>query len=141
MMREFTEEMDKVFHGTATPALKAWTPTVDIQTVNGNLVVTAELPGLKKDEVKVTTTDTALILEGERKLEHKEEEEGFYRYERSYGNFYRAIPLPEGAKAELTKAELTEGVLKVTIPVPEAKKNVHQIKVEEPAPVKKPIAA
>jgi len=140
MMREFTEEMDRAFRGTA-PALKAWTPTVDIQKVNGNLIVTAELPGLKKEEVKVTTTETALILEGERKLEHKEDHEGYHRYERSYGNFYRSIPLPEGANAELAKAELAEGVLKIAIPIAEVNKNVRQIKVEEAAPIKKAVAA
>ena len=140
MMRGFTDEMDRVFRGTA-PALKAWTPTIDINKVNGNLLVTAELPGLKKEEVKVEMTDAALIIEGERRLAHKEDQEGFHRYERSYGNFYRAIPLPEGAKAELAKAELTEGVLKITIPVAEAKKNVRQIKVEEAAPERKPLAA
>jgi len=137
MMREFTDEMDRVFRGT--PALKAWTPTVDVHKVNGDLLVTAELPGLKKEEVKVQLTDTALIIEGERRLEHKEEHEGYHRVERNYGRFYRSVPLPEGAKAELTKAELTEGVLKITIPIAEAKKNVHEIKVEEAA--KKPLAA
>jgi len=140
MMREFTNEMDRVFRGTA-PALKAWTPTVDIHKIDGNLVVTAELPGLKKEEVTVEMTDTNLIIQGERKLEHKEDQEGYHRYERSYGNFYRAIPLPEGAKTELVKAELTEGILKVTIPVAEAKKNVREIKVEGAAPEKKPVAA
>jgi len=140
MMREFTDELDRVFRGTA-PALKAWTPTVDIHKVDGNLLVTAELPGLKKEEVKVELTDTALIIQGERKLEHKEDQEGYHRYERTYGNFYRSIALPEGFKAEETKAELTDGVLKITIPVPEAKKNVREIKVEEAAPAKKPLAA
>jgi len=140
MMREFTDEMDRAFRGTA-PALKAWTPTVDIRTANGDLLVTAELPGLKKEEVKVRIAENALIIEGERKLEHKEDQEGFHRYERSYGNFYRSIALPEGAKADLAKAELTEGVLKITLPIAEAKKNERQIKVEEPAPVKKPVAA
>jgi len=139
-IREFTNEMDRVFRGNA-PALTAWTPTVDIRKLNGNLVVTAELPGLKKEEVKVTTTDTALVIEGERKLEHTEDEAGYHRYERSYGNFHRAIPLPEGAKTELAKAELTDGVLKIAIPIAEAKVNVRQVKVEEPAPVKKAVAA
>jgi len=129
MMREFTEEMDRVFRGTA-PALKAWAPTVDINKVDGNLLVTAELPGLKKEEVKVELIENALIIEGERKREHTEDEKGYHRYERSYGNFYRSIPLPEGFKAEETKAELTDGVLKITIPVAEAKKNVKEIKVE-----------
>jgi len=135
MMREFTDEMDRVFRGTAP--LKAWTPTVDINKVNGNVLVTAELPGLKKEEVKVTLTENALVIEGERKREHTEEKEGYHRYERSYGNFYRAIPLPEGFKADQTKAELTEGVLKITIPVAEEKKNVREVKVEEAAPAKK----
>lgn len=140
IMREFTDEMDRVFRGN-TAALKPWTPAVDIQRCNGDLVVKAELPGLKKEEVKVTTTANALIIEGERKREHKEDHEGYHRYERSYGNFYRAIPLPEGAKIDLAKAELTEGVLKISVPVPEAKKNVREIKVEEAAPAKKPVAA
>lgn len=140
MMREFTEEMDRAFRGT-TPALKSWTPKVDIHKTDGALLVTAELPGLKKEEVKVEMTDTALIIEGERKLEHKEDQEGYHRFERSYGNFYRSIPLPEGATAEQVKAELTDGILKVTIPVPEVKKSVRQIKVEEPGNVKKPVAA
>jgi len=140
MMREFTEDMDRAFRGTA-PALKAWTPKVDIHKIDGALLVTAELPGLKKEEVKVEMTDTNLVIEGERKLEHKEDREGYHRYERSYGNFYRAIPLPAGAKAEEVKAELTEGVLKITIPVPEEKKNVRPVKVEGAAAEKKPLAA
>jgi len=140
MMREFTDEMDRVFRDAA-PALKAWTPAVDIQRCDGDLVVKAELPGLKREEVKVEMTDTALIIQGERKLEHKEDHEGYHRFERSYGNFYRSIPLPEGAKADLAKAELTDGVLKISIPVPEAKKNAREIKVEEAAPAKKPVAA
>lgn len=140
VMREFTDEMDRVFRGNG-PALKAWTPTVDIRKLNGDLWITAELPGLKKEEVKVEMTDTALIIEGERKRETTDDHEGYHRSERTYGNFYRSIPLPEGAKAELAKAELTDGVLKISIPIAEAKKNVHQIKIEEAAPVKKPVAA
>jgi len=124
MMREFTDEMDRMFR--TDPAAETWAPAVDVRRCNGDLVVTAELPGLKKEEVKVAITDTGITIEGERKREHKEDHEGYHRYERSYGRFYRAIPLPEGAKVDLAKADLTDGVLKVAIPVPEAKK------VEEP---------
>ena len=132
VMREFTDEMDRAFRGIA-PSVEttAWSPTVDIQQSNGNLVVTAELPGLKKEDVKVELTDDALVIKGERKSEHKEEREGFYKSERSYGQFYRSIPLPDGAKTDQAKAELTDGVLKVSVPVPEAKKSVRQITVEE----------
>lgn len=140
MMREFTDEMDRVFGGH-TPAMQGWAPAVDIQRCNGDLVVKAELPGLKKEEVKVEMTEHTLIIEGERKREHKEDHEGFHRYERSYGNFYRSIPLPEGAKTDQVKAELTDGVLKVSIPIPEAKKNVREVKIEGPAGEKKPVAA
>lgn len=139
MMREFTEEMDRLYRANG-PALEAWTPTVDIQRSNGNLLVTAELPGLKKEEVKVEVTDDALIIEGERKREHKVEQEGYHRYERSFGKFYRSIPLPEGAKPEEAKAELNDGVLKISVPAPEMKKKVRQIAVEQ-GTEKKPVAA
>jgi HSP20 family protein len=131
MMREFTEEMDRMFQGA---------PAIDVQQANGNLTVTAELPGLKKEEVKVELSDDALVIEGERKREHKEEREGYYRSERCYGKFYRSIPLPEGAKTDQAKAELSDGVLKVTVPVPEAKKKVREIAVEE-GPKTKPATA
>jgi HSP20 family protein len=125
MMREFTDELDRMFRATG-PA-DGWTPAVDVRRCNGDLVVTAELPGLKKEEIKVEVTATALAIEGERKREHTEDHEGYHRYERSYGKFYRTIPLPEGAKTELAKAELTDGVLKISIPAPAAKK------LDEPA--------
>lgn len=139
MMREFSEEMDRAFRGNGG-SLEAWAPAVDIQRCNGDLVVTAELPGLKREEVKVEVTDDALIIEGERKREHKEDHEGYHRYERSYGKFYRSIALPEGAKTDQAKAELNDGVLKISVPAPEAKKKARQIEVEQGAE-KKPLAA
>ena len=95
---------------------------VDVQRCDGTFTVTAELPGLQKDEVKVEMLDKELVIEGERKREHKEDHEGYHRYERSYGKFYRSVPLPEGVKADQVKAELNEGVLKISMPVAEAKK-------------------
>jgi HSP20 family protein len=132
LMREFWEEMDRMFRGSrAGVQTEEWAPTVDVQQCNGSLVVSAELPGLKKEEVKVALTDDALIIEGERKREHKEDHDGFHRWERSYGRFYRSIPLPEGAKTDQAKAELQEGVLKVSVPVPEIKKRSRQVPIEE----------
>lgn len=125
MMREFTDEMDRMFRGTAPAG--SWTPVIDVHRCNGDVVVTAELPGLKKEEIKVEVTGNSLAIEGERKREHTEDHEGYHRYERSYGKFSRTIPLPEGAKTELAKAELTDGVLKISVPAPAAKK------LDEPA--------
>jgi HSP20 family protein len=143
MMREFTEQMDRAFRGggAAAPSLEAWTPSVDVQRCNDSLVVTVELPGLRKEDVKVEMTDEELTIEGERKQEHKEDHEGYHRYERSYGKFYRAIPLPEGAKTDQAKAELTDGVLKISMPVPEMKKKTRQIPVQEAAVEKKQAVA
>jgi len=135
LMREFTDEMDRVFRGIAPgmeagAELRAWSPAVDVRQCDGNLVVTAELPGLKKDEVKVELTEGALVIQGERKREHKEDHEGYHRWERSYGQFYRSIALPEGAKTDQIKAELQDGLLKVSVPVPQAEKKSRQIQIE-----------
>jgi len=132
MMLEFSNEMDRMFR--TNPATETWAPAVDVRRCNGDMVVTAELPGMQKDEVKVQVTDNALIIEGERKREHKEDHEGYHRFERSYGNFYRAIPLPEGAKGDLAKAELHDGILKVTVPAPAAK-NIEEPKKARPIPI------
>jgi HSP20 family protein len=147
LLRELNEEMDRAFRGFAPATkLEPWAPAVDVQQCNGDVIVTAELPGLKKEDVKVELTEDALIIQGERKQEHKEDHEGFHRWERSYGQFYRSIPLPEGAKTDQAKAELTDGVLKVSVPVPEAKrKTTRQVPIEQAKETKpaesKPAAA
>jgi HSP20 family protein len=129
LMREFTDEMDQLMRGGPSAELQTWAPSIDIRQCNGTLEVAAELPGLKKEDVKVEVTDDSLVIEGERKQEHKEDHEGYHRWERSYGRFYRAIPLPEGAKTEQVKAELKDGVLRVSIPVPESKSKARQVPV------------
>jgi len=73
VMREFTEEMDNFYKGfTPKLAIEPFAPAVDVKLTGGNLIVTADLPGLKKEEVKIEVTDTALVIEGERKREEKE---------------------------------------------------------------------
>ena len=130
IIREFASEMDQVFHGGEPGAeLQTWAPRVDMQQCGGNLVVSAELPGLKREDVKVEVAGDILTIQGERKQEHKEDHEGFHRWERSYGHFYRSIQLPEGARTDQVKAELKDGLLKVSIPVPDSVKKAKQIPV------------
>jgi len=133
LLRELNDEMDRAFRGFAPRAqLEPWAPAVDVQHCNGDIMVTAELPGLKKEDIKVELTEDALIIQGERKQEHKDDHQGFHLWERSYGQFYRSIPLPEGAKTDQAKAELTDGVLKISVPVPEAKKKTtRQVPIEQ----------
>jgi len=133
-MRGFSDEMDRMLGSNVFGMDRnAWTPAIDIRRSDGNLEVTAELPGLKKEEVKVEMTADALVIHGERKAEKEEKHEGYSRLERSYGTFYRAIPLPEGVKREAVKAELGEGVLKIHVPVAEIAKNTREVPVEHAA--------
>lgn len=93
----------------------AWAPQVEMFERDGELVMRADLPGLDKDDVKVELADGALTIEGERRGEHEEEGEGFYRSERSYGRFYRRLPLPEGVSTDNATATFNNGVLEVTM--------------------------
>ncbi|MBV8270586.1 MAG: Hsp20/alpha crystallin family protein [Planctomycetaceae bacterium] len=139
-IRRFAEEMDRLFEdfgfgfGLRMPSLLTrghellrresrlvpaeWSPRVDILEREGKVVVRVDLPGLTKEDIKVELTDNLLTLQGERKLEKKEEREGYYYNERFQGSFYRAIPLPEGVDASKATAEFRNGVLEVVIPAP-----------------------
>ena len=122
LMRRFSEEMDRSFghlfsHGSSNSA--AWMPAIKINELDGQLQVRAELPGLKPEDVRVEVTDGALTIQGERKYEHEENKKGVYRSERRYGQFYREIPLPEGADVEQAKAQFNNGVLEIKLPVRE----------------------
>ena len=99
-----------------------WAPEVEVFQKNNELTIKADLPGLNKDEVSVELTDDAVTILGERKRHQEEEREGLYRSERSYGSFYRVVPLPEGAITEQAKANFQNGVLEITMPAPPASK-------------------
>lgn len=137
LMKQFTEEMDRMFgQAPRTEAEGAWIPAIEVKEKEGKLLVTAELPGVKKEDVKVHIDGETLIVEGERKQEKEEKREGYYLSERSYGKFYRSIPLPEGAKADQTAAQFNNGVLEVAVPIPEAKVKRQEIPVQEGAKAK-----
>ncbi|MFN3321995.1 MAG: Hsp20/alpha crystallin family protein [Bryobacteraceae bacterium] len=134
LMRRFSEEFDRTL-GFGRPGVArgegiAWTPSIDIYEREGKLVVAADLPGCRKEDVHVEVTSDGLIIQGERKREHEERGEGFQRYERAYGRFYRRMPLPEGAKPEEIKANFKDGVLEVTIPVPKLEQRRREIPIE-----------
>lgn len=129
MFRRMSQEMDRMFgtglmplwgRGTAEPlsAGGVWSPEVEMFERDGKLIVRADLPGLSKDDVKVELRDDILTIEGERNDERKEEREGFYRSERSYGKFFRTLPLPEGTTGEHCNASFRNGVLEITMDAP-----------------------
>lgn len=129
LMRQFTEEMDRTF-GQVPNGGGAWLPAIEVKQEKDKLTVSAELPGIKKEDVKVNITDGMLTLEGERKQEKEEKREGYVRSERSYGKFLRSVALPEGAKTDQAAAQFKDGMLEVTIPVPEAKETGRQIPIK-----------
>jgi HSP20 family protein len=132
LMRRFTEEMDRTFSGAGfgSGSSGMWSPAIEVSEREGQLMVHADLPGLNKDDVKIEVTDEALTIQGERKREHEERREGFHRSERSYGSFYRSIPLPQGAKTEEARAQFENGVLQISIPVAQEQPRRRQIPVE-----------
>jgi len=143
LMRRFTEDMDRMFSGTGGTGGREtglWAPPIDVRESGGNLVVSAELPGLNKEDVKVEVHEDALVIQGERKREWEQERGGVRRSERTYGSFYREIPLPDGAKTDQAKAQFNNGVLEVTIPIPESQqRKPKQITIESGEPERKPV--
>jgi len=119
LMRRMTQDFDRMFGGFGFGSEQGmWMPTIEVAERDGNYIVCAELAGLKPEDVHVEVTDDALILKGERKSEHTDEKGGIHRSERSYGEFYRSIPLPDGINTDQVKAKFENGVLEVTAPMP-----------------------
>ncbi len=131
-LREFAtlqNEMNRLFGSVFdTPAqgnggtLRRWMPAMDLLETGDHFVLRADLPGMSEDDIKIEFEDGTLTVSGERKAEHEEKREGFYRVERAAGAFARSLTLPEGVDAEKIEASFDKGVLEVHIPKPEQRK-------------------
>ncbi len=138
MFRRLSEEMDRAFASTFGLSRELggqgmerglWSPAIEVRQRNNNIEIVAELPGMTKDDVKVECTEEGVILEGEKRREQESDQGGVHRSERSYGHFYRLIPLPDGADADKAKAEFKNGVLTIQVPVSEQKRKSKQIPI------------
>jgi len=153
LMREMTSELERVFHEPMWPSLHwpslrtrpaveaAWYPEIDVFEKDSRLVTKIDLPGMKKEDVKVEVTDGHLAISGERQRETEEKGKEFYRCEREYGSFHRAVLLPEGVKLEDVKATFADGVLEVSVPLPakpEAK--ARTVEIQQPTKAAKSAA-
>jgi HSP20 family protein len=99
-----------------------WAPLVDINEDEQEYLIKVELPGIEKEQVKITVENGILLVAGERKIEHEEKNRKFHRVERSYGSFLRSFSLPDDADGTKIKAEFKSGVLKIHLPKSEAAK-------------------
>jgi HSP20 family protein len=95
---------------------QVWAPAIDVLEQADAIVVRAELPGLKPEDVDIEVDDNVLTITGERKFEEKVEDGRYYRLERSYGHFSRSLGLPQGVKADEIAASMENGVLEVRVP-------------------------
>src|SRR5207247_7299206 len=115
-----------------TPSLTVtdWSPEVDISQDDQGYLLKADLPEMKKDDVRVTVEDDILCVSGERKCQKEDQKKKFHRIERSFGTFRRSFTLPEDADSTKVTAEFRDGVLKVHLPTtPVAKSKATQVKV------------
>jgi HSP20 family protein len=146
LLRDMTSQFERMFDEGTWPTFRwpasftktitdelAFKPAIDVFEKNGRLVTKIDLPGMKKEDVKVEVGDGYLAISGERKSELEEKKDAFYRCEREYGHFYRAVPLPEGAKPEDVTATFNEGVLEVSVPVPaQTKAEARRVEIQTP---------
>jgi HSP20 family protein len=155
LMRRMAEDMDRLFEDfglgipgfAISPALSSqsmqrrggstnafqrggWLPQIETFRRGDKLVLRADLPGLRKEDVDVEIEDGILTISGERSNENEEDREGYYHSERSYGQFQRSLALPEGVTGDNTEATFKDGVLEVTIPVPkQAEKSARKVQI------------
>jgi len=124
LMRYFSQEFDHMVRDLGVrerwPFLAArgeapWVPDLEVLELDGTLKVRLDLPGMTRDQVKVNISDAALTIEGERRQREEKTENGYVRSERSYGRFFRSVPLPEGARTETAKATFADGVLEIAM--------------------------
>lgn len=135
LLRRMTDEMDRWFDRALngyptqqsdsvesltrqwnTPGM--WSPKIEAFQRGDEFIVRAELPGLKREDVRVNVTDDSIVIEGERRDEFENTHGDVYHSERSYGSFYREIPLPEGAIGDKADASFRNGVLEVKVQAP-----------------------
>jgi HSP20 family protein len=121
--------MNRLFNtyfDSPTPAnggtLRRWVPAMDLVETETDFVLRADLPGVDESDVKIELEDRILTISGERKAEHEDRKQGYYRVERSSGAFARTLTLPKGTDPTAIKASFDKGVLEVHIPKPEEKK-------------------
>jgi HSP20 family protein len=127
LQTEMNRLFNTVFDAPTTGAgnggtLRRWVPAMDLVETADHFVLRADLPGMTQEDVKIELEDGVLTVSGERKAEHEDRQEGFYRVERAFGSFSRSLTLPKGVNPEGVTASFDNGVLEIRIPKPEESK-------------------
>ena len=125
-LRVFSDTVNRLLSDTQ---VRPWTPAVDIWETENELVMKADLPDMKMEDIDIRLENGTLALKGERKFENEEKKKGFHRVERSYGTFARYFTLPDTVEADKVHAAYKDGVLTVTLPKKEMARP-RQVKVQ-----------
>lgn len=115
---ELRSRFDRMLDDLTDGRERAWTPAIDVERSNGNLVLRADIPGFKPEEVKIEVDDDILTVSGVHEERKEEKDRHYVRRERRYGSFSRSMALPRGVEANSIKAETHDGVVEVKIPLP-----------------------
>jgi HSP20 family protein len=118
-LAEMRSRFDRMLSELGDGHERAWAPAIDVVRDNGDLVVRADVPGFKPDEIEISVTDDVLTVAGKHEEAKEVDEAGFVRRERRYGAFSRSIALPKGVDAKQIKASTKDGVLELKVPLPE----------------------
>ena len=154
LMRRISDEMDRFFEnfgfggrssffpsqdrdfggegqwgGQNAPSM--WSPHIEVSERNGKLLIQADLPGIKRDDVNVRIEQDAVIIQGQRTQHQTSNERGYYRSERSYGSFYRTVPLPEGTNADSATASFRDGVLEIELDAPRQQQRGRTLEIRD----------
>ncbi len=136
MMRRFSDEMDRMFtsmSGTSRDrsGMTVWSPRTEMFERDNQMVVRVELPGMEKNDVRVSVVGDVLVIEGERRqTQTQDQQRGFYRSEWSYGHFHRELPLPESVDPGQVHAKFKNGVLEIELPKPKQTSSRHDVQIE-----------
>lgn len=122
-LAEIRGRLDQMFSDLGPRSEHRFTPAIDVVRSDGNIIVRADLPGMKADEVKIEVEDDILTIRGEHGEEKEEDGEQYVRRERRWGSFQRSMPLPAGIEPTDIKAKTHDGVLEVKVPLPAAAKS------------------
>jgi HSP20 family protein len=137
LMRRLFDDIEQLW-GVGQPepseeqVLVGFVPAIELERRGDKLVVRADLPGMAPDDIRLTVTDDALILEGERHTETEAREPGAWRSERLYGRFRRVIALPDDVDTDSVDARFENGVLEVSMRAPEKKARERRVDINKP---------
>jgi len=152
MMRRITDEMDRLFESfgmgrslfPGEPAVGSWdtgaygagatsmwSPHIEVCERDGKLLIQADLPGMKREDVHVQVEQNEVVIQGERRQDESSRQGGYYRSERSYGSFYRTIPLPEGTNPDSATATFHDGVLEIELDAPRQQQQGRTLEIRD----------